>query len=462
MTPRRLPTWLLAVALVIILAAAALAPIRSYDLFWHLAAGRWIADHLALPLTDPFAIASDRTPWIDGEWLFQLGAYGLEEIRGLDAVAVARALVVGAIFVLAWHFTNTTTGALLASLAFLGGHQQLNARPSTVAALLLVLAIAFVERPIVFLLITVVWINVHPSALLAPLIPLVLTRDLRTTAGAVLALLVNPYGWRAIAAPIELTSFVREGGFVNAEWLPSPPAVFPLLYITIAIAIALFAMAEDRRAQLWRFLLLAIFAALAVRHVRNQGLWYAASPMLAAPFARPTLSRAWQWVAALPVLWVAIVTPHRPAVAPHRFPFAAAAPLRSLRGNVYNPDQFGGFLIWSVYPERRILTDGRNELYHRFLPQYDRARRDSRAWTALLREYRIDLAVDEYRPPLDVIDARTGQHRSMPASLAYWPRRDWALIEYDDVSMVFARRAAFPRGLVEGLELKGKVPDGGD
>jgi len=48
----------------------------------------------------------------------------------------------------------------------------------------------------------------------------------------------------------------------------------------------------------------------------------------------------------------------------------------------------------------------------------------------------------------------------MPASLAYWPRRDWALIAYDDVSMVLARRAAFPRETVERMECKEKVPDG--
>src|SRR5205085_6353004 len=102
MTPRRLLPWLLAVALIIVLAAAALAPIRSYDLFWHLATGHWIADHLALPLTDPFALASDRKPWIDGEWLFEVAAYGLGAIGGLNAIAIARAVLVAMILVFGW------------------------------------------------------------------------------------------------------------------------------------------------------------------------------------------------------------------------------------------------------------------------------------------------------------------------------------------------------------------------
>ncbi|HEX7808455.1 MAG TPA: hypothetical protein VF608_07020, partial [Thermoanaerobaculia bacterium] len=49
---------------IVLLAAAAIGPIRNYDLFWHLATGRWIAEHHALPSIDPFAVASDRIAWI--------------------------------------------------------------------------------------------------------------------------------------------------------------------------------------------------------------------------------------------------------------------------------------------------------------------------------------------------------------------------------------------------------------
>ena len=131
----------------------------------------------------------------------------------------------------------------------------------------------------------------------------------------------------------------------------------------------------------------------------------------------------------------------------------------SLAGNIYNPDQFGGFLIWSFYPERRTLTDGRNELYREYIADYERARSDQRAWRTLLQKHRIDLAVDEYRPPLEVMDARTRARRAMPASLAYWPRREWALIAFDEAGMVFARRAAFAPGVIEKWEIRGVVPD---
>ncbi|HEX3582790.1 MAG TPA: hypothetical protein VH087_13570, partial [Thermoanaerobaculia bacterium] len=57
-----------------ILAAGSLAPIWSYDYFWHSAAGSWIIAHRSLPASDPLAVASSHERWIDGEWLFEVGA----------------------------------------------------------------------------------------------------------------------------------------------------------------------------------------------------------------------------------------------------------------------------------------------------------------------------------------------------------------------------------------------------
>jgi hypothetical protein len=147
----------------------------------------------------------------------------------------------------------------------------------------------------------------------------------------------------------------------------------------------------------------------------------------------------------------------------NRFPLRAVERMKAagLRGNVYDADQFGGFLIWSLYPERRVLTDGRNELYRTYIAEYSRARLDERAWRALLRKYAVDLAVDEYRPSrMEVMNAVTGQRSLVPASLVYWPRSDWALIAYDRAAMVFARRAAFPNAVIAKWEIRGVLPDG--
>jgi hypothetical protein len=428
-----------------VFAIAALVPLRSYDLFWHLATGRWIVEHRALPASDPFTVASDRVPWINGEWLFDVAVYAIP----FGALTVLRALFVAALFAFA------ARDPVVACVAFAGANPLLDMRPSSVAAVFVAVAIAIARRSwIAFAILTALWINVHPSALLAPVIMLVLTRSIPRTLASCAALLVNPFGWRAIAAPLSLNALATSGAFVNAEWQRSSPLVFPLLYITIIAAIAIFV--KVRKGE---YVLFAMLAVLAILHVRHQPLYFAALPLLLPPIEWKKMAYV---VAVAAVVFAFIVVPHGFGAAKHRWPTAAVARLKAsgLRGHIYNPDQFGGYLIWAFYPERRALTDGRNELYRTYNAEYARARVDGRAWRALLRKYEIDLAVDEYRrETMTVMDAVTKQQRRLPASLVYWPRAEWALIGYDDVGMVFARRAAFPPAVLQKCEIAGVVPD---
>jgi len=419
-------------------ALAAFGAIRSYDLFWQLATGRWIVEHRALPHADPFAIASDKTEWIDGEWLYEVALYGAHSLAGLKGLSWLRGLLAAAIFTIAFVASRreNESALLVSAIAFAGAMPVLDLRPSSAAALMIVLVLAMRELW-ARVLIAIVWMNVHPSALLAPIVGG--RFKVRDTLVLVFALLVNPFGWKGILAPISLTSFVSGGTFVNAEWLPSSPALFPILYASIFIAIIAF-IGEPQRD--WkRIAILAMFAILAVRSVRNQPLFFAAFAMLVRlPRLRPVLVYA---ASAIAIVIVGATTDHRLGVPPERFPIEAVAHLQAsgLRGNIYNPDQFGGFLIWSFYPERRVLTDGRNELYRTFIPEWQQAREDGRKWNALLRKYEIDIAVEEYRAPLRVTNAATGQVMEMPAHLAYWPKSEWVMIAKDDAAMVFARRS---------------------
>jgi hypothetical protein len=457
--PRLIPA-----VLFVLFSVAAIAPIRSYDLFWHLATGRWIVEHRALPLMDPFAVASDRVEWINGAWLAQVLAYLLHELVGTAGLSIVRGIGAGLLFTLihvfATRHAKPHVAAALTALGFAGAMPLLDVRPSGLAALFVVLAIEY-RSWLAQAIVAALWINVHASALLAPVIAVFSTRRAAPVIVAAIALLVNPYGWKAITAPIELMSYVGSGTFVNLEWRPSMPQTFPLLYLAVGVGILAFATAEDRRAQWWRAALFVMFAYLAIRHARHQPLFFASFPLVVAPAVRRAHEKLAFAVAAACLLFAFATNEHYLGLMRGRFPVDATAQLRAsgLRGNIYNADQFGGYLIWSFQPERRVLNDGRNELYRTFIPEVQRAREDQRAWRALLRKYRIDLAVEEYLPPLIVTDGITGKKIEMPASLAYWPRREWALIGYDEAAMVFARRAAFPPEVIAKLEIRGRVPD---
>ncbi len=488
-------TWrrLLLACLLVALTVISVTPIRSYDFFWHLATGRWIAEHGALPGTDPFSLSSDPVSWVDGEWLFQLGAFAIYAAGGIAAVSVAHAVVVAAIFTFAFAETSRrsapTVALAVTMVALYGADHRMTARPESLATLLLVASLVLLGREVTgrvalaFALVVVVWINVHPSALLAPVFAVLAAAGAALTAkespagiakrfGLVavggLALLANPNFVDGVVAPLRLARLASSGEFVNMEWTASRLADFPLLYFVVPAALVLFALDPGRRERLTSVAIFAFLGALALRYVRNQGFFFAALPLLVAP-SLPKLEtvRMKAIGGAIVVLVAASLLVRHDGIATGvdrtQFPVASVAYLESLglRGNIYNPDQLGGYLIWRFYPERRVLTDGRNELHRTFIEEYAKARLDERAWRAMITKYDLALAVDEYhRETMDVIDATTGRVTHRPASLIYFPRNRWALIGFDDVGIVFARRDAFDPSLIAKLEFKTLVPDG--
>lgn len=479
-----------AFALFALVAFASITPIRSYDFFWHLAAGRWIAEHRALPATDPFSVSSDDVPWVDGEWLFQLGAIAVEAVGGETGISVARGVVVAAIVmagvIVAAKEAGSGVALLLAAIGLLGANHRLTARPETLATLLLLLVLAVLLRPLtrasvlLFLAIVVIWINVHPSALLAPLVAALsgaawfvagnegarkacLERCGLAAAGAI-ALLANPWGLEGIVAPLRLAKLVTSGLFLNIEWSPTRFADFPLIFVVAPLGLALMLMVKERRVLLPRTVVYVLLAFLAFRYVRNHGFFFAAMPLLVAPAVPRWLPGKAAALVAAAILAIVVVTQGGIGVGadPAQFPVASVSRLEllGLKGNVYNPDQLGGYLHWRFYPERRAVTDGRNELHVGWIREYGEARLDSRKWNAIVEKYRLTLAVEEYkRESMEVIDATTGMRKRIPASLVYFPRDKWALVAFDDVGLVFARRDAYDAELIAREEYRALVPD---
>jgi tetratricopeptide (TPR) repeat protein len=71
----------LAVALLVCLPA--ISPSADGDIWWHLAAGRWMVQERRILDFDPFSTSSAGNPWIDVHWVFQLLVYGCFQAAGL-------------------------------------------------------------------------------------------------------------------------------------------------------------------------------------------------------------------------------------------------------------------------------------------------------------------------------------------------------------------------------------------
>lgn len=476
-------------ALALIAAVGTLRPIRSYDYFWHLATGRWIVEHRALPARDPFTLASHSHEWVNLEWLFQATLYPLWSLLGHDGLSIVLALLVGigafVLFIRTARDTNEGIALLLVAIAWTGALHRIDVRPETAAIPFFVLFLHLVlQAPgrkisIAVIALTVVWFQVHPSALLAPVIAgavfagdLVENRRVGTRgwwrlaqiAGTGGALFINPWWWKGVAAPFELASMLRREGLVNLEWLPSPFTLFPELYLIVALGGVALLLDRSSRGRFARLLVFGLMAFLAIRFVRNHAFFYPALPLLIAPALRFSWRRItlWSSVAALVVAFSVFPRWNPGAgVDEQRFPVRASdlVERHGLSGRIYNPDQLGGYLVWR-FPDRRVLVDGRNELYVTFFREFGSALEDSRLWNRMLDRYDLSLAIEEYRSgAFEVIDGVTGARRMLPRSLAYFPRDRWALIGFDDAAMVFVRRTAVPAEWLAEVELRAIIPD---
>ncbi len=314
------------VALLAFAAVAGAFKIRAYDLFWHLATGRWILVHGQAPRIDPFRFTSSGAPWVDHEWLFQAAAYGAWRGLGLDGLVLLRAAAAVALAGLLLGAIRRAGAPLTASAAVvlaavLGARARLFLRPELVtllalAALLWLLSElrrAGPRRRLVLAgvatLGTAVWANAHPGALAAPLVALAYLVGARLPGGSgaprrgdrpvpwglafglpallAAALLANPYGARIFRVPLAIGASLRNLAAVNPEWLPvwdGRVARDSLYFFTALAALGLLALVARRHAGRLdpaSALAAAALTALAASSIRHQALFYVGAALFA-------------------------------------------------------------------------------------------------------------------------------------------------------------------------------------
>ncbi len=259
----------LGILLAIATVAATIQPVRSYDLWWHLAAVRLMSSEGRIPASDPFSFTRAGTPWLDHEWLFQILAYQGYRVAqwrlllpGTVAIGLGTYLLLGACLLAGTKHSSASW--LLLALSLAGGRFRFDFRPEMLSYLFLAALFAILQGSrhegrarLVWLLFPLfaLWANIHPAALLgAASVFLWFAGEwmqVRLANGGVppssprlwialtspAALLLNPGGWRLIAVPIEIRRIVASGHAPNREWFPPQFSDFPLFFVSVAFAV---------------------------------------------------------------------------------------------------------------------------------------------------------------------------------------------------------------------------------
>jgi hypothetical protein len=136
-------------------------------------------------------------------------------------------------------------------------------------------------------------------------------------------------------------------------------------------------------------------------------------------------------------------------VTANKYPEGAARFLKEhkLSGNMFNPYDWGGYLLWALYPEYKVFIDGRglNEKAAfdglKIMEAYPGRPGDLPEWRNLLAAYKINFIV--------TYSVNTFSGQLLPLIYSLLNDTEWNLVYMDNISLIFARDAPANRDVIE-------------
>jgi len=440
------------------------------DSYFHLAVGRWIVEHRALPIADPFSFTMTGGYWIAKEWLSQILYAGACGIAGWTGVAVLAAAAIALAFALLARFLVDllrplpAIGFAAAAFAIMAPHAL--ARPHALALPVMVAFVGGLARavdrnrmPSPWLLpLMVLWANLHGGFTLGLLLTAAAGLDaivsaeadrrrhvaigwIGFAAAALLAACITPYGPESILLTFRILGLGPALSIIS-EWRSADFSHLAGFEICLLVGLGLalhfrFGLPPVRILILLGLLHLGLSAERA-----GESLGLLAPLFLARPIAQQYPSVGANKAAAMAgrrasalsgaialalaiAATSAIAATERFAPSPRVTPEAAVAALRQTGASrVLNDYDFGGYL---VYAGLAPFIDGRNELYGGdFVLRHHRAvtLTDLPDFLRILDEYRIGATLlSPQTPAVAFLDRLPG----------------WRRIYGDDIAVVHIR-----------------------
>jgi len=457
------------------------AVVHDADPYWHIATGRWILAHAAIPKHDVFSYTMAGAPWISPEWLAEiimalaydtLGWAGLVSATAF-CVAVSVAILLRALLrslapvhaliaaVLAWGTT----------LTFLVARPHIFALPLLVVWVMTLVAARTEDRapsPYLASLMTL-WANLHSSYMFGLLFASALAgeavllapnsrarvkaaRDWAVFAAlSVAAALITPFGLDGLVLPFKLSQMTYSFAIL-AEW--QSPNFQHFQPLELWILVALFAgFSLGWRLPPMRVGIVLVLLHMALQHARHAELVGFVAPLLLAPGIGPQLKRRSSERGALAIdrgmaelakpatasgialagavlLTVSTVSLYAKAIEPG-VPTPAAAltavATHNIEGPILNDYEFGGYLIFRGI---RPFIDGRYVYGDAFIRRFVEAiQAPSDQLPQLLSEYGITWTLlAPTRPAVVLLDHLPGWRRVYADNIAVVHVRDDAAV----------------------------------
>lgn len=470
--------------------------ISDTDFFWHIATGRWIVDNKTLPEADPFSfttpeIRTTREKFIlTSYWLSQVLYYSLYSILGYPGILLLRVII--ALSIIYFLFKRLSRKGispmiylpliLFAMLILIMNYKW--ERPQTFSfvffGILLYLLdelkdgkkyTLYIVPPLMLL-----WANMHGGFILGQGVLFIyiigeiakkfissekINKNLllTSTTGILLAF-INPNTYGAIRETLTTESTITEGitEFMSTfEFFKTTGALqIPMYWLLLIASCGAIIFKLKKGINVTELLLFSIFGYFSFVHVRYLAFFV----IFAIPLVGEFLSSL-RWKRAVLASLVSlsliacIVVQLRYNILMNLKNINAFAegnfvspyfPEKSVnfiventqKKRIYNYYDWGGYLIWHLYPEKAVFIDGRQLHENAFMlsQAIDNAYIEPYVagipyWKAILKSYNIDcVVIPAFRRFGDVI----------PLFKELLFDEEWAPVFYHENSVVFIKR----------------------
>jgi hypothetical protein len=432
-------------------------PITDNDVWWHLKTGEFIVKHGLIPRTDIFSFTIYGKPWVTFEWLSQVVLYLVFSVSGLTGLTLFKASLAASIFALLIKRSHGAKQLLvfgLCALGFLAMRDGFRERPQLFTYFFCALYPLLAERKTRFSLfalpaLQLVWVNMHGAASLLGFglicIYFFFEKELDVKTRLLViglmatAMFINPNGYKVFSYAYQ---FFTEG--FNKLILEYQPPRFSSNYFPFFITILAALLSLKARKNLRDPIIVTIFAGSSFLAVRNIPVFVAvclpiiinnydtmlnkSESLKIEKFPRALL---WGFLLSAALFLVSLKTD---VPGKYRFGFGDGHKARfasnflrqlTIKGNIFNDYDLGGYLIWSQWPQSRVFIDGRLVEYGKGLVSDSFYFWKPEVWERLEKKYDLTAAVfsQENYYSLNYIDGRA----------------DWSLVYWDDGALIYLK-----------------------
>ncbi len=464
------------------------------DTGYHIRAGDYILENLSIPKKDIFSYHYPPFPWTAHEWLSEVIMAIIHKISGLTGIVLFFSFLIALSYyiffkILRRYETNILITILLTLLVIASSQIHWLARPHMFSLLLFIIwyylldEFQYRDRNHLFFMpfLMLLWVNLHGGfisgfILLAlylfgniaiflkskdELVKRRITNLVIISFLCLAATLINPYGYKILLFPFKLTSnkFIMD----NVNEFLSPNFHEPMFFtVLLFITIGTLALSKKRLNAI-EFMLILLFIYMPLYSIRYVPLFAVISAPIISRHLQNLLeenkgrfksflnNRAMRissidssakgylfpLLSIIFVLSLSLSGEIRFSFDEKSKPVDAVEFIKKekIKGNMFNNDEFGDYIIYAAWPQYKVFFDGRSDMYGtEMMKEYFKVTRIQPDIDNVLEKYKIDWIIYDSGSSLSVYLLQ---------------KKDWKLIYSDGVADIFVRDIEENQHLIE-------------